>query len=158
MTPAPWPAPATAQPGHRSALVLATLAALLAVGALVVAVLALNKSTGTATYTTEQKSAAKNQLCERYKLAAHAMHIETSTPDNATFARISATNGALIIDVAAADPALDARYRDAAHNLTISYLDLTALGTAGMSDATSYQQAVDTLNARDHVMQELCGE
>lgn len=137
---------------------MAGLAALLAVGALVVAMVALNKSTGTTTYTAEQKAAAKTQLCDRYKLAAHAMHIETSAPDNATFARISATNGALIIDVAATDPALDTKYRDAAHNLTVAYLDLTALGTTGMSDATSYQQAVDNLNARDHVMQELCGE
>jgi hypothetical protein len=86
------------------------------------------------------------------------MHIETSTPDNATFARISATNGASIIDLATSDPALDAKYRDAAHNLAVSYLDLTALGTTGMSDATRYQQAVNNLNERDHVMQELCGE
>lgn len=60
-----------------------------------------------------QTAAAQRQLCDTYKLVAHAVPVDTNGSDKA-LARITLTNAAAILDNAAADPALDAKHRDAA--------------------------------------------
>lgn len=97
-------------------------------------------------------------MCERYKLAARAMHIETSDPAGDTaLARVALSNGALMLDTASADPALDAEHRDAARALASSYQTTAALGTTGMATRDQYLASIDDMNAKDRVMAGLCG-
>lgn len=70
-------------------------------------------TTSVPTYTAAQTAAAQRQLCDTYKLVAHAVPVDTNGSDKA-LARITLTNAAAILDNAAADPALDAKHRDAA--------------------------------------------
>ncbi len=160
MTPPPWPTPPPAPSSRRSTAVFAALAALLSVAALIVATVALTRTTSGPTHTTAtQRAAAQATLCERYKLAAHAMHIETSDPSGeAALARVALTNGALMLDIASEDPALDAERRDAARALAGSYQTTAALGTTGMATRDQYLASVDDMNAKDRVMAELCGQ
>lgn len=65
-------------------------------------------------------------------------------------------NGALMLDNAAADPALASKYRDAAHALATAYQTTAATGSLG--DAAKYQAAMDSTNAKVGTMEELCGE
>lgn len=106
-------------------------------------------------YTAAQRTEAKALLCERYWLAAHVVHIETTS---VALARIAATNGAVILETAAANPALDAKYQDAAHALALTYEDLTAMGTNRDPDDPELVAVVNDSNAKDQVMKELCGE
>lgn len=112
---APLPIPRT-----RSwpAIVVAAIAAVVAVAALIVALTnarpaATPATTSVPTYTAAQTAAAQRQLCDTYKLVAHAVPVDTNGSDKA-LARITLTNAAAILDNAAADPALDAKHRDAA--------------------------------------------
>lgn len=97
---------------------VATIAAVVAVAALIVALTnarpaATPATTSVPTYTAAQTAAAQRQLCDTYKLVAHAVPVDTNGSDKA-LARITLTNAAAILDNAAADPALDAKHRDAA--------------------------------------------
>ncbi|MEB3030382.1 hypothetical protein [[Mycobacterium] nativiensis] len=136
-------------------MTLAALAVVLAAAALIVA-LTRSGSGSSPTYTATEKAAAKTQLCDQYKLAAQAMHIETSTPDNTALARIALTNGALILETASANPALEAKYSNAARALAMAYQTQTALGTTAPPE--QYREMGDDLNAKDRVIQELCGD
>jgi len=140
--------------------VLAALAALLSVAALIVAAIALTRTASSPHHTTAaQRASAQATLCERYKLAAHAMHIETSDPSGeAALARVALSNGALMLDVASQDPALDAEHRDAARALASSYQTTAALGTTGMASRDQYLASVEDMNAKDHVLLRLCGD
>ncbi|KAM09965.1 membrane protein [Mycobacterium tuberculosis M2442] len=110
--PAPLPIPRT-----RSwpAIVVAAIAAVVAVAALIVALTNARPAAtpSVPTYTAAQTAAAQRQLCDTYKLVAHAVPVDTNGSDKA-LARITLTNAAAILDNAAADPALDAKHRDAA--------------------------------------------
>ncbi len=72
------------------------------------------------TYTAAETAAAQRQLCDTYKLAARAVQVDTNGSDKA-LARIALTNAAVMLDNAAADPALDAKHRDAARALATAY-------------------------------------
>ncbi|OBH18136.1 hypothetical protein A5710_04335 [Mycolicibacter sinensis] len=154
----PWPAPPA--PIRSRNWLTATLAAVAVVLAAVALIVALTRSGSgsSATYTAAEKAEAKRDLCEKYKLAARAMHIETSTPDNTALARIAMSNGALILETAAANPALDAKQRDAARALAATYQTTAAIGTTGMATREQYNESVDDMNVKDRVMQGLCGE
>ncbi len=114
------------------AVALAAIALVVAVAALIVA---LTKSTHAAspatttppTYTAAETAAAQRQLCDTYKLAARAVQVDTNGNDTA-LARIALTNAAVMLDNAAANPALDAEHRDAARALATAYLIDTAKG------------------------------
>lgn len=154
----PWPAPpAPVRSRNWLTATLAAVAIVLAAAALIVA-LTRSGSGSTPTYTTAQKGEAKTQLCDQYLLAAHAMSIETLPDGDIALARISMTNGALILDTAAADPALESKYRDAARALARSYQTMAAKGTHGMSTPDQWQAAVDDTNAKDRAMKDLCGD
>lgn len=139
---------------------LAAIAALLSVAALIVAIISLTRSADASTphYTAAQQADAKKRLCDSYRLAAHAEHVETNTPDNVALARLSATNGALILETAAADPALDPQYRDAARALALTYQTVVALSTGRAGDDPELGAAIDDANARDRDLIGLCGE
>lgn len=158
MTPPPWPAPPPVQPRRRLVFALMALTTLLSAAALTAAVLALANSTPDPTYTATQKAAAKTTMCDRYKLAARSVQIETKTPDNTALARISLTNGAVMLETAAMDPALDAAARTDAHALALAYQDLTVMGTNGVAGEAQFQAAMDAVNEKDRVMKELCGD
>lgn len=92
-------------------------------------------------------------------MAAHAMHIETSDPaGEAALARVALSNGALMLDIASEDPALDTEHRDASRALAASYQTTAALGTTGMATRDQYLASVDDMNAKDRAMAGLCGE
>ncbi|WP_234812293.1 hypothetical protein [Mycolicibacter longobardus] len=160
LTQPPWPVPPPAQSNRRSAVALATLAALLAAAALIVAIVSLTHSSNASpsSFTAAQRADAKVRLCSSYKLAAHAEHIETNTPNNIALARLSATNGALILETAATDPALDAEYRDAARALALTYQTLVAVATGREGDDPELEAAIAEANAKDRVMLDLCGD
>lgn len=155
----PWPVPAPVQPHRgRTAIALSALTALVALAALIVAVVALTRPIASPTYTPTQKAAAQRQLCNRYDLAGHAVHIETAANADPARARVALTNGALILETAAADPALEVKYRDAAHALALAYQTMAAKGSSETADSLAWRQTVDEAVAKDSVMQELCGE
>ncbi|MEB3071847.1 hypothetical protein [[Mycobacterium] vasticus] len=108
-------------------------------------------------YTAAERATAQSQLCSNYKLAAQAQHIETNIPGNTALSRISLTNGALILRAAAADPALDPAYRDAAQNLAVTYETLVAVSTGKTADDPQMQSTSDDVNAKDSVLKTLCG-
>jgi hypothetical protein len=142
------------------ALALAAIATVVAVAALIVALSnsrhAASPATTAPTYTAAEAAAALRQLCDTYKLAAQAVAIDTGGGDKA-LARIATTNGALMLDMAAANPALDANHRDAARALAMAYGTLTAKGTYGIATDAEYQAALDEIIAKDAVMKKVCG-
>ncbi|WP_234786500.1 hypothetical protein [Mycolicibacter sinensis] len=152
----PWPAPpAPVRSRNWLTATLAAVAVVLATAALIVA-LTRSGSGSTPTYTAAQKGEAKAKLCDQYKLAAQAMHIETSKPGDPALARVALTNGALILETASANPALEAKYSKAARALAAAYQTQTAMGTT--APVEQYQKAGEDLNAKDRVMQGLCGD
>lgn len=155
MTP-PWPAPSTIRPRRWPVVILAVWLVMniaLSTAALVVA---LTRPTSTS-YTAAQRARAKAHLCDRYRLASSAVHIETNSSDTA-LARIAVTNGAFVLKTAAAFPALDAIYRDAALALAVSYENLTAKSTNRAPGDPEIQAVIDDSNAKRVAMNELCGE
>lgn len=157
MQPQPWPAAPAGAPRNRTTLVVQVLTLITAVAALVLGILAFSRPTTPPTPTTAQRVAAQATLCDRYKLAARSVQIETKTADNVALARIALTNSAVMLETAAADPALDASARGAAHQLALGYQDLTAMGTNGVVAETQFQQAINAVNDRDGALKELCG-
>ena len=143
------------------AVALAAIAFVVAVAALIVA---LTNSTRTAappqttvpTYTAAETAAAQRQLCDTYKLVAQAAQIDTAGTDKA-LARIALTNGALMLDDAATNPALDANHRDAARALAMAYETLTAKGTQGVVNDALYQAALDDATPRTPRLKKVCG-
>jgi len=158
MTPPPWPAPPSVQPRHRLLLGLVALTALLSAAALLVAILALTKSVSNPTFTAAQRAAAKATVCDRYKLAARSVQIETKTPDNTALAMISLTNGALMLETAVMDPALNTTARDDVRALALAYQDLAVMGTPGVAGEAQFQAAMDAVNDKDRVMKDSCGD
>jgi len=134
------------------------LSTLLSAAALTTAFLALTKSATDSTYTAAQRAAAKTIMCDRYKLAARSVEIETKIPDNTALARISLTNGAVMLETAAMDPALDTDARADVRALALAYQDLTVMGTNGVAGEAQFQAAMDAVNDKDRVMKELCGD
>ncbi|PQM51286.1 MULTISPECIES: hypothetical protein [Mycolicibacter] len=157
ITPPPWPAPSTARPNSRTAPGLAAIAALLAVAALIVGIVALTRPAPSPRYSDAQRNAAQAELCSTYKLASKAMNIATNVPDgDVAVARLSLTNGALMLLTAASDPALETKYRDAARALANAYQTQSAKGITATSE--QYQKAMADTNSKTLVMIGLCGD
>jgi hypothetical protein len=148
------------QPTRRSGawlpIALAALATVVAIAALVVALTrpsGSSASSTTPTYTDAQISAAQKQLCDTYKQAAQAVQTETNGTDKA-LARIAVSNSAGMLDDAAANQALDAKFRDPARALATAYRTSNAVGSVG-TDA-QYRAAVDDIVAKDAAMRQVC--
>jgi hypothetical protein len=82
------------------------------------------------------------------------VQVETNGSDKA-LARIALTNAAVMLDIAAANPALDATHRDAARALANAFRTTTALASGG-TDA-QWQASLDDANSKDAVMKKVCG-
>ncbi len=143
-----------------TALVLAAIAVVLAAVALIAVFTHATHTASPATaavptYTPAETAAAKRQLCVTYRLAARDVEVDTGGNDRA-LARIATTNGAVMLDNAAANLALDAKHRDAARALAASYGTLTAMGSNVVATDSQYQAALDDITAKDAVMKSLC--
>ncbi|BBY03532.1 hypothetical protein MSEO_40310 [Mycobacterium seoulense] len=90
-----------------------------------------------------------------YQLAAKAVQVDTAGTDKA-LARIATTNGALMLDMAASNPALDANHRDAARALEAAYLTVTAKSSYGVATEADFQSALDDVIAKDAAMKKVC--
>lgn len=110
----------------------------------------------TSTYTPAETAAAQQQLCDTYKLAAHSAQVETAGSDKA-MARIATTDGAILLEFGAANPAVDSGHRDAARALALAYGTLTAKASYGIATDTQYQAALDDAIAKDAAMKQVCG-
>lgn len=146
LTPRIWPA-----------IALAAIAVVVAVAALIVA-LTMSKSTAPSvpTYTTAETKAAQRQLCDTYKLVARAVEVDTAGNDRA-LARIADTNGAVMLEMLSANPALDATHRDAARALAAAYGTVTAMGNSAVANDAEYRAALDEVIAKDAEMKKVCG-
>jgi hypothetical protein len=158
-----WAPPDFHLPSSRSSLWLAIAVggtAALAVASLVLALTrpTASERTPAATASTPapaEVSAARRQLCDTYKLVARAVDVDTGGQDRA-LARIATTNGAVMLDNAAANPALEAKPRDAARALAAAYGTLTAVGSNVVATDAQYQAALDDITAKDAVMKSVC--
>jgi hypothetical protein len=144
-----------------AAIALAAIAAVVAVAALIVALTRPSSSAGSATtkaptYSATDIAAAQQQLCDTYKLVAKAVQVDTAGTDKA-LARIADTNGAVMLDLAAANVALDAAHRDAARALAAAYGTVTAMGNSVVASDADYRAAIDDVVAKDAVMKKVCG-
>lgn len=157
MTPPPWPAPNATQPHRRGSVLLAVLAALLAVAALIAAIAALTRLPATPSYTGAQRAEAKADLCDRYKPAMDAVHIETNGSD-AALGRIALVNGAIILAGASSNPALDSKYRDAAQAVVHAYKDFVIAASSGRLGDPKFEAAMNAASTKERVLKELCGD
>ncbi|MFL0181483.1 hypothetical protein [Mycobacterium sp. SMC-15] len=146
-------------PPHRWQFVALTVG-LIATAAVAIAGVAIALSRpahSVVTYSAEEKAEAKTQLCDRYKIAVRASQIETAPGGDPALARISMLNGALMLETASANPALDVKYGDAARALAVSFQTQAAMASGESADSMAWHQIVDDTNAKDRVVKELCG-
>ncbi|WP_231128122.1 hypothetical protein [Mycobacterium colombiense] len=149
-----WPAIAL------GAMFLALVATVVAVIALVAATSRSSGSspapaTAAPTYSAAEVSAAHRKLCDAYKLAAHAVQIETNgtSPERAGIAEV---NGALLLqDAVDSAPAIAPSDRAAALALAGTYKNIAAV--ASLNDLSIWRPALDDANAKDAAMNKLCG-
>ncbi|WP_082972898.1 hypothetical protein [Mycobacterium sp. E2497] len=155
-------------PARHSLRWLAIAVVLTAAVAIIALILALTRpadsrssSTTTTTTTTPaynggETAAAQQKLCDTYKLVARAVQVDTNGSDKA-LARTATTNAAVMLENAAADPALDAKHRDTARALAAAYLTATAKATNGVVSDSEWQAALDDVIAKDAAMKQVCG-
>ncbi|OBJ28512.1 hypothetical protein A5631_20730 [Mycolicibacter heraklionensis] len=124
---------------------------------MILAIVALTRAPASPTYSTAQKTAAKTDLCGQFKPAMNAIHIETNGPD-AGLGRIALINGALVLESATANPALDPTYRDAAQAVESAYQDLVIESSSGKAGDPQFDNVVNTANAKERVLKDLCGD
>ena len=160
----PWvpgnPAPSASRTRTWPAMVVGVIGVLLGAAALIVT---LTRSTpeqakSTApTYSAAETAAAHQKLCDAYKLAAHAVQIETNGKNQA-FAGIATVNGAVILEEAVnANQALVDGDRTAALALAESYSSVAAMSSLAGGEDPAWQSALSDANAKDAVMKSVCG-
>ena len=148
------PAPS---PDARRRVLLAALTAvlLLNIALAATALVVLLHSPGPPTYTAAEHDAADARLCSRFRLASSVTHVETNGGGPA-LASIALTNGAVMLQTAANDPAVSQGYRDAALALATAYQDLTAKGSVLRRESTEADTLVAEVNDKEHTLQQLC--
>lgn len=109
-------------------------------------------TTAAPTHTPAESAAAQQQLCGAYKLAAQAAQVETAGSDKA-LARIATANGAILLEMGAANPALNAEHRDVARAPAMAWGTLTAEGSCGPATGAALDDAI----AKDAAMKKVCG-
>ncbi|MBV8789994.1 MAG: hypothetical protein JOZ00_25345 [Mycobacterium sp.] len=151
-----------APPFHSTlAIILAAIATAAAIAALIVTLTRPSASSSsfaakTPVYTAAETTAAQQQLCGKYKVAARAVQVDTNGDDKA-LGRIALTNSAVMLQNAIANPALDPEHRNAALALALAYLTDTAKSSSGAATEAEFQAALDDVNAKDAVMKKVCG-
>lgn len=123
---------------------------------MLLAIVALTRPPASPTYSAAQRTAAKTELCGRFKPATDAVHIETNGPD-AGFGRIALVSGSLILGAAASSPALESTYRDAADAAVQTYESLVIESSSSRAGDSRFDSAVDALNAKERELKDLCG-
>jgi hypothetical protein len=160
-----WTPGSPAQPASRSqtwpAIALAAIALVVAVAALIMAITNSTRTTPPPqttppSHTAAEAAAAQKQLCDTYKTVARAVGADTNAGDKA-LARIALTNAAVMLDDAAANPALDANDRDATRALATAYLTETAKSSSDAFTDSEFRAALDDVVAKDAVMKKVCG-
>ena len=124
---------------------------------MILAVVALTRPPSSPTYSVAQRTAAKTELCGRFKPAMDAVHTETNGPD-AGLGRTALVNGALVLDSAAANPALDSKLRDAAKAVVLAYENLVVESSLSSLGKSPFDMAVDAVNSKERVLKDLCGD
>lgn len=166
----PWAPTFPTQPPPRPkawpAIALSAIAVVLGVAALVVALTrpTSNQSTASSTtsttpaYTADQTAAAHQQLCDSYKLAAHAVQVDTNG-DNPAFAGIATVNAAVMLQQAVnAAPAISPRDRDVAFALAAAYSKAQATASLVQTrDDPTWRSVSDEVNTKDAAMKKICG-
>lgn len=151
-----WPPNAVGPPsmGSRSWMAIAVaVTAAVAVAALVVTLTRPTRfnspvtTTTAAAYGPAEVAAAQQKMCDTYKLAAQSVQVDTGGTDK-TLARIATTNGALMLDKGARDPALDTKLRDATRVLEGGYLTVTSRVVTVSSPMLSFRQRSMTPSPR----------
>jgi hypothetical protein len=171
-TTAQWPTSTDpTRPGSNGRLTIALAAiGLIAVAALVVGIIGLTRSASTTgarpspaispaapTYTTAEAAAAHQKLCDVYKLAAHAVQIDTNGT-NPAFAGIATVNGAVMLEEAVnVSPAIPSGDRAAALALAEAFSNAAAVASLAGGDDPAWRSAVDNVNAKDALMKKICG-
>jgi hypothetical protein len=84
------------------------------------------------------------------------VEVDTSGNDKA-LARVADTNGAVMLNMASAAPALDTNHRDAAHALAMAYGTVTAMGNSAVASDADYRAALDDVIVKDSAMKKVCG-
>lgn len=163
----PFPMKQPPRPRAWSATILGAIAVLLGAAALVVALTrptsspsSVHSITSTApSYTAEQTAAAHKQLCDTYKLAAHAVQIDTNG-DNPAFAGIATVNGAVMLEQTASTlPALPPGDRAAALALAAAYSNAQATASLVQTrDDPAWRSASDEVSAKDAAIKKVCGD
>jgi hypothetical protein len=142
------------------AVVLAAIATVIAVVALIVALTRSTSSpaaTTAPTYTPAETAAAHQKLCEAYKLAAHAVQIETNGTNQA-FAGIATVNGAVMLEEAVnAAPGIAPSERAAALALAEAYSNVAATSSLAGGQDPAWQSALNDANSKDAAMKAICG-
>lgn len=146
-----------------SALVALAFAAAATVMAAAALIVSLNHSssgsplvsTTAPTYTAADTAAAHRQLCDTYKLVARAVEVDTGGNDRA-LARIADTNGAILLDMAATNGAINLNHREAAHALAMAYATVTAMGNSAVASDAEYRAAVDDVIVKNAAMKMVC--
>lgn len=105
------------------------------------------------TYSAVETSTAQRRLCDTYKLAARSVETDTNGTDKA-IARVALANAAGMLDDATADPAIDAKLRDAVRSLAAAYRTSNALSSVA-TDA-EYRAALDDIIAKDAPVRNAC--
>jgi hypothetical protein len=86
------------------------------------------------------------------------VEVDTSGNDKAkALARVADTNGAVMLNMASAAPALDTNHRDAAHALAMAYGTVTAMGNSAVASDADYRAALDDVIVKDSAMKKVCG-
>lgn len=166
----PWGPAFPTQPPPRPrawpAIALAAVAAMLAAAALVVVLTRPTSSQSgvssttstTPSYTADQTAVAHKELCDAYKLAAHAVQVDTNG-DNPAFAGIATVNAAVIlVQAVTAAPATPPGDRAAALALAAAYSNAQATASLVQTrEDPAWRSVSDDVNAKDAALKKICG-
>lgn len=152
----PWPAP-PARPRTWPAYVISAIAIILAAIALFTRAAApASAPASPPAHSAADISAAERHMCDTYRLAASEVVADTGNGAEMAIARIATTNAAVLLDVAASDPALDPKLRDAARALSAAYAKVTASKSSAVATDQQYQEAIADSATKAGALRDMC--
>lgn len=152
----PWPAP-PARPRTWPAYAISAVAVVLAVVALFARPAApAAPPAPSPTHSVADTSAAERRMCDAYRLAASEVTADSRSGAEMAIARIATTNAAVLLDVAASDPALDPKLSDAARALSAAYAKVTASSSGAVATDQQYQEAMADSATKAGALRDMC--
>lgn len=151
----PWPAP-PARTRTWPAYVLGIIAVVLAAVTLFTRPAAPASPPASAPHSASDISAAERRMCDAYRLAASEVAADTRNGAEMVIARLATTNAAVLLDVAASDPALDPKLSDAGRALSAAYAKVTASSSGGVATDQQYQEAIADSAAKAATLRDMC--